>query len=286
MNSLFTQILHDAILRGAALELATPKASAGIDGRRLGRRSGNALEFAEYREYQAGDDLRRLDWGVYARSEQLMIKLYSEEVDPRCDIILDHSASMSAGGENKAAAAFGIAALLSQAAANAGFSLAVWHAAEKLEREPFPVHPAEWLNSDFTAQSNPDGVLADSGGVFQNRGIRLLISDLLWPGSPEVFLRRLSDGAMRVVLIELLTNDELRPGDSGNIALCDTETGEERELFLDETMCRRYRERLARHRELWAETAEEFGIGIIRLTLEDFLPDWNLNEFFRCGVLK
>lgn len=80
--------------------------TAGIDGRRTGRRSGNALEFSEYREYQAGDDLRRLDWGVFARSEQLMVKLYSEEVDPRCDIVLDDSASM-ATEEAKAAAALG-----------------------------------------------------------------------------------------------------------------------------------------------------------------------------------
>ena len=119
----FRSVLASALARAGGLELATPRMTAGIDGRRTGRRSGNALEFSEYREYQAGDDLRRLDWGVFARSEQLMVKLYSEEVDPRCDIVLDDSASM-ATEEAKAAAALGLAGLLAQAAANAGFSLA------------------------------------------------------------------------------------------------------------------------------------------------------------------
>jgi uncharacterized protein (DUF58 family) len=286
MNERFRRVLDEALTRGAELELATPTVSAGIDGRRLGRRTGNALEFAEYREYQAGDDLRRLDWGVFARSEQLMVKLYSEEVDPRCDIVLDHSASMGTGEGHKAAAGFGIAALLSCAAVNAGFSLALWHAGEKLVREQNPARPGEWLETGFDSPSNPDGVLAASPGLFQNRGLRIAVTDLLWPSDPEGFLRRLSDGAMRVVLVELLDRSELEPEGNGNYSFCDPETGEERELMLDETMIRRYRERLARHREMWARAADEFGAGLIRLNAGDFLADWNLQDFFRCGVLK
>lgn len=290
MTPLFRQTLQEALRRGAALELASPRAAAGIDGRRLGRRAGNALEFAEYREYQPGDDLRRLDWSVFARSEQLMVKLYSEEVDPRCDILLDHSASMSAGAESsgslKAAAAFGLAAALAMAAANAGFSLAVWHAEECLKREPFPHHPAEWSNTVFSSPANPGDALAATPGLLQSRGIRIAVSDLLWPEAPEQFLRRLADGAKRVVLIELLSREDLAPEGSGNLSLADAETAEERELFFDDALLRRYRGRLARHRELWKRTADEFGIGMIHLTAEEFLPSWNLQELFRSGILK
>ncbi len=109
MNSLTRSVLETALTRGAAVTLATVPHSAGIAGKRLGRHTGNALEFAEYREYQPGDDLRRLDWSVYARSEQLMVKLFREEIDPRCDLILDHSASMAAGSGEKGAVALGLA---------------------------------------------------------------------------------------------------------------------------------------------------------------------------------
>ena len=94
MKDFCRNAIVSALARSEGVELATGRLRAGIDGRRTGKRSGNALEFSEYREYQAGDDLRRLDWGVYARNGQLIVKLYSEEVDPRCDIVLDNSASL------------------------------------------------------------------------------------------------------------------------------------------------------------------------------------------------
>ena len=277
--------LTSALAHAGGIELAAPRLTAGIDGRRIGRRTGNALEFSEYREYRAGDDLRRLDWGVYARSGQLMVKLYSEEADPRCDLLLDDSASMGIVPE-KSAAALGLAGLLARAAANAGFSLAVWHAAETLAREPRPDSPLEWTGCQFDGDASPGEALERFSGGFFRRGIRIAVSDFLWPEEPGRFLRRLADGALRVVLIQLLTRDELDPAVSGNVSLLDAETGEERELAADDGLTARYRARLARHRELWDRAALEYGVRLIRLTVEDFYPDWNWNELFRCGVLK
>ena len=89
-----------------------------------------------------------------------------------------------------------------------------------------------------------------------------------------------------MVVIELLTRDELDPAVSGNVSIIDAETGEERELAADDALVARYRARLARHRELWDRAAEEYGIRLIRLTVEEFYPAWDLRELFRCGVLK
>ena len=285
MREVCRNAITSALARGEALELATVRLTSGIDGRRTGKRSGNALEFSEYREYQIGDDLRRLDWGVYARSGQWMVKLYSEEVDPRCDIVLDNSASMAVCDE-KAAAAAGIAALLAQAAVNAGFSLAVWHCGAKLEKEARAAFPLEWSNCDFVSGTSPGEVFGSFAGAFQHRGIRFAVTDLLWTEEPRNFLRRLSDGAMRTVVIQLLTREEQFPAVSGNVSLVDAESGEERELMVDESIVERYRERFGRHQELWSRAAEECGICLIRLTVEEFFPSWDLRELFRCGVLK
>lgn len=285
MNPLHRAALESALARAGELELAAPRQTAGVDGRRIGRRTGNALEFAEYREYQAGDDLRRLDWGVYARSGQLMVKLYSEEVDPRCDIVLDNSASMAVE-DAKAAAALGLAGLLARSAVNAGFSLAVWHAGETLVKEPRAGFPLEWSDCGFDGDASPGEALDRFAGGFYSRGIRIAVSDLLWPEEPGRFLRRLSDGALRVVVIQLLTRDELDPAVSGNVSIIDTETGEERELAADGALTARYRARLARHRELWDRAAEEYGVRLVRLTVEEFYPAWDWRELFRCGVLK
>lgn len=277
--------LESALSRAGELELAAPRLTAGVEGLRVGRRTGNALEFSEYREYQAGDDLRRLDWGVYARSGQLMVKLYSEEVDPRCDIVLDNSASMAVEA-SKAAAALGLAGLLAQAAVNAGFSLFVWHAGATLEKEARPGFPLEWSGCGFDGEAGPGEALGRFAGGFHSRGIRIAVSDLLWPEEPGRFLRRLADGALRVAVIQLLTRDELDPAVSGSVSIIDAETGEERELTADGGLAARYRARLARHRELWDRAAEEYGVRLIRLTVEEFYPAWDLRELFRCGVLK
>lgn len=285
MNSFYRAALESALARAGLLELATPRLTAGMDGRRIGRRTGNALEFADYRDYQAGDDLRRLDWGVYARSGQLMVKLYSEEVDPRCDIVLDNSASMALS-ESKGAAALGLAGILAQAAMNAGFSLSVWHAGEGLRKEPRPGFPMEWSCAEFDGETSPGEALDRFGGGFYNRGIRIAVSDLLWPEEPGRFLRRLADGALRVVVIQLLTREEEYPELTGNVSLFDVESGEERELAADDALTERYRARLARHGELWDRAAEEYGVQLLRLSVEEFYPAWNLQQLFHCGVLK
>lgn len=286
MNGLLARTLHQALARASGVELASPRTVSGIDGRRVGRRSGNALEFAEYRDYRPGDDPRRLDWGVYARTGQLTVKLYSEEVDPRCDLLLDHSASMAAGSEAKAPAAFALCALLAQAAVNGGFSLAVWHAGETLTREPVPGHPGEWSGISFDAARNPGELLSESALRFQSRGIRIVVSDFLWAEEPGAFLRRIADGAMRVALVEVLSREDLSPSGSGNALLRDPESGEVRELEVTEGVISRYRQRLEAHRALWERAAAGYGALRISMCAEELLARWDLSELFRCGILK
>src|SRR5213594_3934476 len=79
----------------AVFRLALPRAPIGGRlGNRLGSGTGSSLEFQDYRQYAAGDDLRHVDWPAYARSEVLTVRLYREEVAPRIDIVLDVSRSM------------------------------------------------------------------------------------------------------------------------------------------------------------------------------------------------
>ena len=67
----------------------------GRDGDQLGRGTGASLEFQDRRSYVAGDDLRHLDWRAYARTDQLMLRLYREEILPHVEIVVDASRSMA-----------------------------------------------------------------------------------------------------------------------------------------------------------------------------------------------
>lgn len=276
MNPFFQQHVSKAILRAESLKLTSSAKTTGLDGRRLGTRTGNALEFAEYRDYHPGDDIRRLDWRVFARSERYMVKMFSEEIDPRCDIIIDQSASMAIH-EEKAAVALGLAALLAVAAQNAGFSLAVWHAANAWEKEPAPYAPLEWRNTEFDATLSPGSTITAVPATFHKRGLRIIVSDLLWPEEPSRFLRPLTDGALRTYALQLLHEDDLSPAQDFFTTLQDAESTEERNLLLDDATVAAYKQHLATHLSLWERACNDFAVTLIRLNPAELLRSWDIS---------
>ena len=276
MNPFFQQHVSRAILRAESLKLSSSAKTTGLDGRRLGTRTGNALEFAEYRDYHPGDDIRRLDWRVFARSERFMVKMFSEEIDPRCDIIIDQSASMAVHDE-KAAAALSIAALLAVAAQNAGFSLSVWHAADVWEKEPVPYTPLDWIHTDFNAALSPGSTIAAVPSAFHKRGLRIVVSDFLWPEEPARFLRPLTDGALRTFALQILHEDDLSPSQDLFTTLQDAESAEERNLLLDDATIAAYKQRLATHLSLWERACNDFAVTLIRLNPAELLRSWDIS---------
>ena len=83
-----------------------------MKGERRSVRRGQSVEFADYRNYAAGDDLRQLDWNAYARLEKLFVKLFVEEEDVTVHVLVDASRSMDYGEPNKLDAARRAAAAL------------------------------------------------------------------------------------------------------------------------------------------------------------------------------
>ena len=205
-------------------------AAADARGRRRRRQRparGSSLEFRDYRDYQPGDDLRHVDWSAYARSDQLSVKLYREEVTPHADIIVDGSRSMALEGSAKEAATLAPAAFFAAAAANAGYTHTAWVLGEALR----PVGngsrpPSFWEGIDFTHRSGPDwGHGCDSRGTaWRPRGVRLLLSDLLWEDEPLATLRPLTERAAVTVVVQVLVAADARPEEGGNLRLVDAES--------------------------------------------------------------
>src|SRR5215469_17252306 len=110
MDSIIQQALRDGEKLGLRYALQIPQVAATGTGSRSGRRAGSSIDFQDYRDYQPGDDLRFIDWGIYARTDRLTIKLFREEVAPHLDLVLDGSRSMNLEGKPVASAK--IAALL------------------------------------------------------------------------------------------------------------------------------------------------------------------------------
>jgi len=271
MDADLQQALRAGELLGTryALQLPTVAASGWI-GSRMGRRTGSSIDFQDYREYQPGDDLRFIDWGIYARTDRLSVKLFREEVTPHLDLILDGSRSMSLAGTAKAQATARLAAILASAAANAQCSQAVWLTGEGFHRLPNDtLPPSAWNRLEFNSLRAPDQSLAIFPPKFRHLGLRVLISDLLFPAPPLPLLLRLRDGAAALFVIQLLARDDATPPEHGNLRVVDSETGAESEIYIDASLAKQYAENLAQLQQGWADACRQCGAHLTTLIAED-----------------
>jgi uncharacterized protein (DUF58 family) len=282
------QYLIEGERAGSRYALAVPRRAASARaGWQPGSRAGSSLEFRDYRDYQPGDDLRRIDWNAFARSDRLMVKLYREELSPHLDLVLDGSRSMALEESAKGPATLGLAAALAVAAGNAGYSHQAWLAREWCE----PVingnqRPAAWGGIDFDFRATSPGAFALGQPRFGRQGMRILISDLLWPGEPLTILRQLALGATAIIVLQVLAGVDLQPPERGLVRLVDSETEDEREIYLDDRAIARYREALARHRRNWHLACRQIGAVMVELIAEQVVAGWNLEELVKAEVLK
>jgi uncharacterized protein (DUF58 family) len=273
---------------GLRYALGLPRqAPVNLAGGSLGHRAGSSLEFKDYRDYQAGDDLRHIDWNAFARTDHLSIKLFREEVNPHLDIIVDCSRSMALEDSAKPRATLALAGFFATAASNAGYSHAAWEMGAQFR----PVingsaAPSTWEGLELVHRGNPEELLGQGAPRWRPRGIRVLLSDLLWVGDPLVILRQFADRAAVTVIIQVLAQADADPPEAGNLRLVDSETDQIRELYVDAVAVRMYRDALARHQENWHRACRQVGGILTIVTAEALLHDWKLDELVAAEVLK
>ncbi len=235
------------------LELVTRKIFRGrLKGERRSKRKGQSVEFADFRNYVAGDDLRTLDWNLYARLDKLIIKLFLEEEDLHFYTLIDASRSMDFGTPTKLAYAKQLAAslgfvgliradrvcmeTLGQGPQQRGPTLrgrkSVWRMLEHLDtiEAGETTHLAEGVRNFATRNSG--------------RGIVVLISDLMDKEGYEPALRFLASQQMDTFVIHVLSQEELEPDVTGDLKLLDCEDRDEAEITVSGPLLSRYQETL------------------------------------------
>lgn len=271
MDVVLQQALRDGEKLGLRYALQIPQvAASGLVGSRLGRRAGSSIDFQDYREYQPGDDLRFIDWGIYARTDRLSIKLFREEVTPHLDVVVDGSRSMGLDETVKAPAAAKLAAMLATAAANAQCSHAVWVSGDGFNRlANDTLTPSAWDKLEFNSKRTPDQAFEIAGPKLRRLGVRVFISDLLWPGNPLQTVRRLREGAAMLFVIQLLARDDATPPEHGSVRLVDSETEEVTEIYIDSTAQKQYADNLAQLQQSWDDACRQCGAHLTTIVAED-----------------
>jgi uncharacterized protein (DUF58 family) len=284
MLSSLRPYLAEGELAAARYALGVPRsAPVGLAGSTLGHRAGSSLEFKDHRAYEPGDDLRHIDWGAYARTDQLTVKLYREEVTPHLDVILDTSRSMNLEGTKKGGAVVALAAFFATAAARAGYSHALWSLADGCRPVPNGNRPPGlWDGLSFDHRGAPTAQLP----LLRPRGTRILISDLMWLGEPLVTMRPFAERAAVALVVQVLARDDAEPAEGKSVRLVDSETDEVREIHVDSLVARRYRDALARHQESWHLACRQVGATFVTVVAEDLLKSWNLDVLVAAEVLR
>lgn len=265
----------------------------GLKGGRRSVKRGQSVEFADYRDYALGDDLRQLDWNVFARLEKLFVKLFIEEEDVTITLLLDASPSMAYGKPQKlqfakrAAAALGYIGLASEdrvVVAALGGRTARRQSGLRGSGRVFRLLAN--LSSVQVVDGPGDLVAAarHAAAMLSGRGVVILISDLLDPGAERV-IRELAATRSELVILHVLSPDELEPGLEGDLRLVDSETGEGVDVTVDLAALDDYKARLAAWQEGLADLAARRRAAYVPLSTDVPLADLVFAELRRRRVV-
>jgi uncharacterized protein (DUF58 family) len=259
----------------------------GTTGNLLGRTIGSSLEFMEHRDYAVGDDLRRIDWNSYARNDRLAVKLFREEVNPHIDLLLDVSKSMSLNKTKKSAATFALAGFFASAAAESKFSFRIFvtdNGCRTLERSH--LSPFEWDKFELESLTSPADAIQQMPPNWRPHGIRIVVSDLLFPADPINFVSQVVGDSAVTIFVQLLAESDAEPPQHGNLRLVDSETAEQLELYIDSISRERYKRNLARHLENYNLATRKFGALMTTIIAENFLQNGRIDNLMQMEIIK
>jgi uncharacterized protein (DUF58 family) len=223
-----------------------------VKGERRSPRRGHSVEFADYRAYGIGDDLRYVDWNVFGRLDRLHVKLFVDEEDLCLHLVVDASASMAFGQPSKLEYAVRLAGALGFVGLANHERVGVGVLRERVSEGWPPTRGRSQVVPmlDFLSAIRASGAtrlndgLANYGMRAREAGLVTVVSDLLDPAGFETGVRALLERRFDVHLVHLLDPEEMNPELAGDLRLEDSETGELRELTVDGDALRGYRERL------------------------------------------
>ena len=294
-NDLDPTVFDEAFLRQLErlLLLLRSPVRGGLKGGRRSVKRGQSVEFADYRDYALGDDLRQLDWNVYARLERLFVKLFIEEEDVTITLLIDASGSMASGRPEKllfakrAAAALGYIGLASED------RVAVSALGGRASRRQTPLRGSGRvfrLLSNLSAiqpATGPTDLVAaarHAAAQLHGRGVVVLMSDLLDPAADRV-IRELAATRSELIVLHVLSPDELDPPLEGDLRLVDSESGEGVDVTADLATLDAYRTRLAEWKQGLADLAARRRASYVDLATDVPLNDLIFAELRRRRVL-
>jgi uncharacterized protein (DUF58 family) len=271
--------------------LAARRAKSSAKGERRSKARGQSVEFADHRNYVAGDDFRYLDWNLYGRLEKLFLKLYEEERELPVRIFLDASESMAFGTPRKFDFARQIAAAVGYVAL-CGF--------DRVTVFAFPDNPDDAVSrgalravrgrkSALTYFQNLSKLTAKGAASFneslrrgaiqaRQAGVAIVLSDFLDPAGYESGLTALIGRGFHVNAVQILSPEELNPSTFGDLRLIDSETGGMQEVTFGKYRLKAYQQTVQNFSQRLREYCQGRGVSFFNVSSDASLEQLLLKQ--------
>ena len=269
-------------------------------GKHFVRSYGQTVEFADYREYQLGDDIRRIDWNLFSRFEKYFIRLFTDERQMDVQIFLDCSASMGKENRTKAEYAVSVAAALGFLSVHNMDKVSIKLIKEDAVEDPFgtiigknsffrAISLLENLN--FSDDADISQAVSSCANTGSNNGLSVIISDFLTRKDWKKAVVYLTYKKRQVLAIQLLSPEEEEPTYSGRVSLIDVESGDladprNMKLRITRSLQLAYQEALKDMKADIKSFCASRGADFISVTTDKPVERMLFGELLKAGIME
>lgn len=263
----------------------------GAGGNRKSKSKGSSVEFSDFREYSLGDDFRRIDWNAYGRFDRLFVKLFMEEREAMFNIFVDGSRSMSFGEPKKSMAALYLAGVIAYLALSNMDRVCLNSFSNNMLKQSSIMNGRNTFRRciDFLENVEFDGTTDLSSSIkkkeFRGGGVSVILSDFFNPGGIEDAVKYLLYKKQDVVLIHVLSPEELNPLMEGQVRLKDCETGDIRDIAVTPALLKQYDKKLRLFINNIKEFSKKMGAAYIQVSSGDAVEKVVFEEFTKAGIV-
>lgn len=286
-------------LETLALNLKT-NLSGYFGGKHLVSTYGQTVEFSDFREYQPGDDIRRIDWNLYSRFEKYFLKLFTDERQMQVQIFIDCSASMGKDNPKKTAYVVATAAALGFLAVQnmdkASFYLMKGDNAENengtiVGKNAFFRAVKTLENIDFDGETDIEKCVTNCRDTGTNNGLTVIVSDFFTDSNWKKAVDYLAYKKRQVLLVQVLTPEEINPAYDGRVNLLDSEAvdaSDEKNMKVKITrgMLQAYEEALEEFRADLKSFCSKRGADFVSVNTDTPIERMLFGELLKVGIME
>ena len=268
-------------------------------GKHLVNTYGQTVEFADFREYQLGDDIRRIDWNLYSRFEKYFLKLFTDERQMQVQIFLDCSASMGKDNPQKAGYAIGAAAALGFLSVQNMDKLSFNLMRDTRSDNPFGTiigknaffrAISSFDSMEFTDDADIEACIKNCPDTSTGNGLTVIVSDFFTDSNWKKAVDYLCYKRRQVLLVQIMSPEEVDPSYDGRVNLIDSESVDlsdtkNMRVKITRSLQKAYDEALADFKQDIKTFCSKRGVDFISVRTDQPIERVLFSELLKVGIM-